>query len=70
MARTLRSSITGKLYCFLNNNDYPPLGNGPWYPLQVAEIDEENICKKKETVTFIDEIPLIVNAWQKGINIG
>jgi hypothetical protein len=37
MARTLRSSITGKLYCFLNINDYPPVGNGPRYPLQVAE---------------------------------
>jgi hypothetical protein len=55
MARTIRSSITGKLYCFLNINDYPPVGNGPRYPLQVAEIDEENICLKKETVTVIDD---------------
>jgi hypothetical protein len=55
MARTLRSSITGKLYCFLNINADPPVGNGPRYPLHVAEIDEENVCLKKETVTIIDD---------------
>jgi hypothetical protein len=55
MARTLRSSTTGKLYCFLNINEDPPVGNGPRYPLQVVEIDEENICLKKETVTVIDD---------------
>jgi len=54
-AETLRSTATGKLYCFLNINEVPPLGNGPRYPLQVAEIDEENVCLIKETVTFIDE---------------
>ncbi len=54
-ARTIRSTATGKLYCFLNINTIPPLGNGPRYPLQVAEIDEENICLKKETVTIIDD---------------
>lgn len=55
MARTIRSSVTGKLYCFLNINADPPMGNGPRYPLQVAEIDEENICLKKETLTIIDD---------------
>jgi hypothetical protein len=55
MARTIRSSITGKLYCFLNINTDPPVGNGPRYPLQVAEIDEENVCLKKETLTIIDD---------------
>ena len=54
-ARTIRSKATGKLYCFLNINRYPPLGNSPRYPLQVAEIDEENISLKKETVTIIDD---------------
>lgn len=54
-AKTLRSSQTGKLYCFLNINTIPPLGNGPRYPLQVAEIDEENVSLIKETVTIIDE---------------
>jgi hypothetical protein len=54
-AETIRSTATGKLYCFLNINAYPPVGNGPRYPLQVAEIDEENICLKKGTVTIIDD---------------
>ena len=31
------------------------MGNGPRYPLQVAEIDEEHISLKKETVTIIDD---------------
>ena len=54
-AETIRSAATGKLYCFLNINADPPVGNGPRYPLQVVEIDEENICLKKETVTIIDD---------------
>ena len=54
-ARTLRSAATGKLYCFLNISADPPVGNSPRYPLQVAEIDEENIRLKKGTVTIIDE---------------
>lgn len=54
-ARTIRSTVTGKLYCFLNISTDPPVGNGPRYPLQVAEIDEESICLKKETVTIIDD---------------
>ncbi|MEN8230652.1 MAG: sialate O-acetylesterase [Bacteroidota bacterium] len=56
MARTLRSTATGKLYCFLNISNTPPVGNGPRYPLQVAEIDEENVSIKKETVTIIDDL--------------
>ncbi len=55
-ARTLRSSATGKLYCFLNISDTPPVGNAPRYPLQVAEIDEENVSIIKETVTIIDDL--------------
>jgi hypothetical protein len=54
-ARTLRSTATGKLYCFLNINPSPSVGNGPRYPLQVAEINEENISLKKETLTVIDD---------------
>jgi hypothetical protein len=54
-ARTLRSKATGKLYCFLNISNHPPVGNGPRYPLQVAEIDEVKVCIKKETVTVIDD---------------
>ena len=54
-AKTIRSAATGKLYCFLNISNDPPVGNGPRYPLQVAEIDEEKVCIKKETVTIIDD---------------
>ncbi len=54
-AKTIRSSVTGKLYCFLNISREPPVGNGPRYPLQLAEIDEEKVCLKKETVTIIDD---------------
>jgi len=53
-AKTLRSSKTGKLYCFLNISDTPPVGNSPRYPLVVAEVDEENVCLIKDTVTVID----------------
>ncbi len=55
-AKTIRSSVTGKLYCFLNISNEPPLGNGPRYPLQVVEIDEDRVCLKKETVTIIDDL--------------
>ncbi|MEA3462315.1 MAG: sialate O-acetylesterase [Bacteroidota bacterium] len=55
-ARTLRSRASGKLYCFLNISNQPPVGNGPRYPLQVAEIDEKKVCIIKETVTIIDDL--------------
>ncbi len=55
-ARTLRSKATGKLYCFLNISNNPPVGNSPRYPLQVAEIDENMVCLIKETVTIIDDL--------------
>ena len=55
-AKTIRSTATGKLYCVLNINTTPPLGNGPRYPLQIVEIDEDKVCLKKETVTIIDEL--------------
>lgn len=53
-AKTLRSSKTGKLYCFLNISDTPAEGNEPRYPLLVAQIDEENLSLVKDTVTVID----------------
>jgi hypothetical protein len=54
LAETIRSAATGKLYCVLNITADPPVGNGPRYPLQIAEIDEINTCLIKETVTIID----------------
>jgi len=55
-AKTIRSTATGKLYCFLNISTDPPLGNGPRYPLQVVEIDEDKVCLKKETLCIIDDL--------------
>ncbi len=53
-AKTLRSSKTGKLYCFLNISEDPAVANGPRHPLLVAEIDEDNPAIKKDSVTVID----------------
>lgn len=53
-AKTLRSSVTGKLYCFLNITPEPAKANGPRYPLVVAEVDEDGPSLKKDSVTIVD----------------
>jgi hypothetical protein len=53
--RTIRSSKTDKLYCVGNFPDAPPDGNGPRYPLQIAEVDETIPALKRDTVTLIDD---------------
>ncbi|MCD6564536.1 MAG: exo-alpha-sialidase [Bacteroidales bacterium] len=55
IARTIRSSKTGKLYWVGNIPDVPPDGNSPRYPLQIVEIDEEGPSFRKDTVTVIDD---------------
>ena len=55
IAKTFRSSKTGKLYWVGNIPDVPPEGNTPRYPLQIMEIDEEGQSFKKDTVTVIDD---------------
>lgn len=55
IARTIRSSITGKLYWVGNIPDVPADGNSPRYPLQIVEIDEEGPSFRKDTVTVIDD---------------
>ena len=55
IAKTIRSSKTGKLYWVGNIPDVPPEGNLPRYPLQIVEIDEEGPSFKKDTVTVIDD---------------
>ena len=52
---TRRSSKTGKLYFIGNICDRPPQGNGPRYPLVIAEIDESVPAVKNDTVTVIDD---------------
>lgn len=50
----IRHSLTGKLFWIANILDINPDGNRPRYPLQIAEIDEEKIAVKKETLFTID----------------
>ncbi|MCP4639098.1 MAG: exo-alpha-sialidase [bacterium] len=53
--RFLRHSVTGKLYWLGNICDTPPNGNGPRYPLIIAEVDESSALLKYDTVTIIDK---------------
>lgn len=51
----VRHSRSGKLYWFGNISRVPPRGNWPRYPLVVAEVDEERVALKRDTVTVIDD---------------
>ncbi len=53
--RMIRHSTTGKLYWLGNISGAPSRGNGPRYPLIIAEIDESAAAIKKESVTVIDD---------------
>ncbi len=55
ISSTIRSSLNGRLFWIGNISDKPVEGNSPRYPLVIAEIDEENICFKKNTLTVIDD---------------
>ncbi len=53
--RLFRSSKTGKLYWIGNIAKMNPVVSGhPRFPLIIAEVDEETLGLKKETVTIID----------------
>ncbi len=54
-AKLIRSSRTGKLYWIGNISRGPAEGNGPRYPLTIAEIDERLAALKKNTLTAIDD---------------
>ena len=51
----VRSSKNGRLYWLANIVDGPPSGNGPRYPLVLAEIDEEKVAVRKDRLTTVDE---------------
>ncbi|MCE5347932.1 MAG: glycoside hydrolase [Bacteroidales bacterium] len=55
ISSTIRSSLNGKLYWIGNISDHPVDGNSPRYPLYIVEIDEEQICFRKKTLTIIDD---------------
>jgi BNR repeat-like domain len=54
-SRVVRSGKTGALYWIGNISSTPPSGNGPRYPLYIAEVDETNAALKKNTLTVIDD---------------
>lgn len=53
-AKTIRATRTGRLYCVLNIAERPAEANAPRHPLQIAEIDEQRVALKRDTVTAID----------------
>ena len=53
--RFIRSTRNGTLYWLANITATPPPGQGPRYPLCIAEIDEEKIGVIKESVRIIDD---------------
>jgi hypothetical protein len=55
MSRLIRSTKTGNLYWVGNISPAPPAGNMPRYPLVIAEVDEQRVALRKETVTVIDD---------------
>lgn len=50
-----RSWKTGKIYWIANILDGNPVGNRPRYPLQIAEIDEDTLAVRRETITVVDD---------------
>lgn len=53
--RFVRSSRNGTLYWLANIVEELPQGNGPRYPLYIAEIDEEKVAVKKDALTKVDD---------------
>jgi hypothetical protein len=51
----IRSSRTGKAYWIGNISRVRPRGGWPRYPLVIAELDEEKLGLRRETVTVIDD---------------
>jgi len=51
----VRSSRNGTLYWVANIVDSPPDGNGPRYPLYIAEIDEEKVAVRRESLVMVDD---------------
>ena len=51
----IRSSRTGKVYWIGNISRVLPRGNSPRYPLIMAELDEETLGLRKDTITIIDD---------------
>ena len=56
-----------RLYFVGNLSRTPPEGNGPRYPFVIAEVDEEKLVQRKDSVTVIDDRDPEVDAQTVGI---
>jgi len=52
--RFFRSSRNGILYWIANIVPEPPRGNSPRYPLYIAEIDEQKLAVRKDSLVMVD----------------
>ena len=50
-----RSTKNGKLYWLANIVPGPPEGNGPRYPFYIAEIDEDKVTVRKDSLVMVDD---------------
>ena len=50
----VRSRKNGRLYWVANILDQPSVANGPRYPLYIAEIDEEKIAVRRDSLMLVD----------------
>ena len=55
ISKTFRHARTGWLYFVGNITPGPTKGNGPRYPLYVAQIDERTATIRRDTMTLIDD---------------
>ena len=53
--RFIRSERNGKLYWLANITPEPPDGNSPRYPLYLAEIDEDRLAVRRDSLLLVDD---------------
>ena len=53
--RFIRSERNGKLYWLANITPEPPDGNSPRYPLYIAEIDEDRLAVRRDSLLLVDD---------------
>ena len=53
--RFIRSARNGTLYWMANITPEPPDGNSPRYPLYIAEIDEDRLAVRRDSLLLVDD---------------
>ncbi len=53
--RFIRSARNGTLYWLANITPEPPDGNSPRYPLYIAEIDEDRLAVRRDSLLLVDD---------------